>query len=240
MMRSLKRFAGAGVFAFAMSSAAFAAVHYNNVETADGATYVSLYSAGTDYAKVDVLDNTRRRALLSWRTRAGSGNDYAAGVGWGNVAKPRNLYYSIESWKQYSTGDGVVFGAYGWSCNDPGQLNVEFYITESWFQSNQFVPYDNLLKGSVATSHGTYDVYASGAYNRAQRCANGRDFQQVWAVRRGKRSVGTTNVTLEFTTIMNKMDDYAWFKSTYPYLVMGMDGFPGSSGDVTLREVQKD
>jgi hypothetical protein len=134
----------------------------------------------------------------------------------------------------------VVFGAYGWSCNNVGQLNVEFYITESWFGSTQFVPYGNTKKGSVSTSHGTYDIFVSGAYDRAQRCTNGRNFQQVWAVRRGSRSVGTNNVTLEFTKIVNKMDDYAYFKNSYSYLVMGIDGFPNSSGDVTIREVQKD
>jgi hypothetical protein len=239
-MKNLIKRSTLGAALVVASSAALAAVYYNNVATWDGNTYVTLYSKGTEYAKVDIKNNQNRNALLSWKTNAGAGNDYAAGVGWANVAKPKNLYYSIDDWKAWATGDGVVFGAYGWSCNDPGQNNVEFYITEAWFGGGQFVPGSTSKKGFVDTNHGRYDIYVGGALNRDQRCTNGRSFQQVWAVRQGARSVGKTNVTLEFTTIVNKMDDYAFFKNTYSYLVMGIDGFPGSSGDVTLKEVQKD
>jgi hypothetical protein len=237
-MKRIYKYGAAALGMIGAATGLYAADHFNNGTGTDRGYFWTIYNQGTEYARINVLNNTGK-ALISWKTNFGSGNDFAGGIGWERKAKPNNIFYSIASWKNYAVGDNAVFGAYGWSCNNAGELNVEFYITEAWFGGGRFVPGDGAqLKSNITLDGDTYDIYVTGGIKRAQRCTNGRNFQQVWAVRRNKRSVGATAVTMSFSKFIAKMDDYAFFRN-YDYLVIGIDGFQGSSGDVTLGSLSR-
>lgn len=241
-----------------LATAVYAQVHYNNYRGQDGGTYVNLYSNfptnSLQYAKVDVTDPNNRGATLSWSTSTNSGSDYVGAVGWEKISQPRNFYYGVSQWRAFAVGDNAVFGAYGWDCDTGKPWNIEFYIVEAWFASGTFVPRDtnnkelpnrgNPVKLTQDGKAAQYNIYSdSSDRNFADACGNNtKPFRQIWAVRTAKRSVGKTAVTLQVSTMMNRMKQEADYplNGTFEYIVMGIDGFRGSKGDVGLTKVDRD
>ena len=257
-MKTTYKVAAGAVLAISIATSAMAAQFYNNYRGQDGDTYVNHYSNFTTnnqvYASVNVTDNKKRTATLSWSTSTNSGSDYVGSVGWEKITRPKNFYYGISKWANYANGDGAVFGAYGWDCNTGKNWNIEFYVVEAWFGSGAFRP--RAPDGTLLPDRGKpvkliqegksvqYNIYSDTAdRNFDDACGdNTKPFRQIWAVRSAKRAVGTTAVTLPMTTIMNRMDDEADYPlgGTFEYIVMGVDGFRGSKGDIGLTKVDRD
>ncbi len=226
-----------------LASAAIAANHTGNGEGNDGVTFWTIFSQDVNSSSINVTSKTSRNFTLTWDNKNVDSADYATGGGWSNVARPKSLSYNIQNWSITRTGSSGMFGVYGWSCpinaGIKGQDNVEFYIAESSINGQQFVPFDTTFKTSVSASGGTYKIYQSPSYNRANACGSGQRFQQIWAVRTGNRSVGKTNVSLDFKKISEVMDNYGYFTNSFRYLVIGVDVFKNTKGTISVGSVNK-
>jgi hypothetical protein len=248
-----------------VSSAAYAANHTSNGEGTDGNTFWTVFKQDTNSGGINVTDGNNRAFTLTWDNKDVDSADFATGGGWANVDRPNNIFYSITKWSINRTGSNGSFGVYGWSCpSDQGikvpgtnnfYTNVEFYVTESSINGKQFVPFDTSFKKDVLVDQGfrnsngsikyvTYKIYTSPTYTRANACRNQSNgqaypFQQVWAVRQGNRSVGTSAVTLDFKKLSEVMDDYGYFTFNLRYLVVGIDAFRNTKGEIGVGPVNK-
>jgi hypothetical protein len=232
-----------------ITGAVYAANHTSNGEGVDGNTFWTVYKNDTNSGGINVTDGKKRAFTLSWDNKDVNSADFATGGGFSYVDRPKTIYYSITKWSIERSGSNGSFGVYGWSCPTDqgitGHNNVEFYITESSINGRQFVPYDTTYLKDVKASGATYKIYSSPSYTRANACKrkpNGQDypFKQVWAVRQGNRPVGTKAVGIDFSTLSNVMDDYGYFTNNLRYLVVGIDAFRNTKGEIGVGSVSKD
>jgi hypothetical protein len=242
----------AALAAVLITGTAYAANHTSNGEGNDGNTFWTVFKQDTNSGGINVTDGTNRAFTLSWDNKNVDSADYATGGGFSNVDRPNNIFYSITKWSITRNDGNGSFGVYGWSCpTDQGVSgfdNVEFYITESSINGKQFVPFDTTFKKDVVLRQDgknvTYKIYDSPSYTRANACQNRTNgaaypFKQVWAVRQGNRSVGTTTVALDFKTLSNALDDYGYFTFNLRYLVVGIDTFKNTKGEIGVGPVSK-
>jgi Glycosyl hydrolases family 11 len=253
----------AAMAAALITGTAYAANHTSNGEGTDGSTFWTVFKQDTNSGGINVTDGARRAFTLTWDNKDVDSADFATGGGFKDVNRPNNVFYSITKWSISRTGSNGSFGVYGWSCPSdqgikiPGTNtfydNVEFYVTESSINGQQFVPYDTTFKKDVLVDQGfkkangsiqyiTYKIYESPVYRRANACRNQSNgqaypFKQVWAVRQGNRSVGTSAVTLDFKKLSEVMDDYGYFTYNLRYLVVGIDAFRNTKGEIGVGPV---
>jgi hypothetical protein len=234
--------------AVGLASAAFAANHTGNGEGIDGVTFWTIFSQRVNSSSINVTSPTKREFTLAWDNQDVNEADYATGGGWRDVNRPTTVKYSLNGWKIDRVGSDGAFGIYGWACNNVGSNdNVEFYIVDAWLSgAAEFKPFDNFrqLNSSgkqvqVATTHGTYRIWQSPSYSRANACPGSKKFHQVWAIRTAKRSVGTTEVPIDFKKLSEVMDNYGYFTNNLRYLVVGVDAFRNTKGTIKVRSVNK-
>ncbi len=240
--------------AAALATAVYAADHTSTGEGPDGDTFWTLYKYNSISGGVNVYDGRYRSGKISFENPNRGDTDFVGGMGWQNVNYPSNLFYKVTSWTWQTDAafdNRGVFGAYGWSCakrDGFSDKNVEFYVIDNWLGKNQYVPYYNGSRMSpvsnVAANGATYDIYQSGSLNRANACGgDDQTFLQLWAVRRGKRSLinasgGIAN-SIDFKTIGGAMGRYGYLTYNMRYLVVGVDVFQAAKGQVTLQYVDK-
>jgi hypothetical protein len=76
-MRSLFKFGAAALATVGIATGVYAAQHYNTGFGTDRNYFWTIFAKGTEYAGVNVLNNTGK-ATFSWKTNVGAGNDFAA------------------------------------------------------------------------------------------------------------------------------------------------------------------
>jgi Glycosyl hydrolases family 11 len=259
----MKKIVAAALCAASIPAALYAANHPDNGEGIDGSTFWTVFRQDNNSGAINVTDAAKRAFTLTWDNKDVDSADFATGGGFKDVNRPNNIFYSITKWSIARAGSNGSFGVYGWSCpSDQGikipgtnvfYNNVEFYITESSINGQQFVPFDTVFQKDVKIDQGfktrtgavqliTYKIYTSPVYRRANACRNDQNgqaypFHQVWAVRQGNRNVGTSAVTLDFKTLSEVMDDYGYFTFNLRYLVLGIDAFRNTKGEIGVGPV---
>ena len=251
----MKKFPKYGLLAIGMvgiATAAYAAEYKLNAGGNQGNTFYTVYTNGlSNYGSVNVTGQNSRGGTLNWDNKNNTSANYVSGLGFGyDVPRPKTVKYSMNGWSIKRSGKGA-FGVYGWACNNANVNgkkpdNVEFYIVDAWINGDkEYIPYDswrekkNSQQVVVSTSHGDYRIWQSNAYTRDGACGKGLKFHQVWAVRTAKRSVGKTEVPVDFAKISGVMDDYGYFTNTLKYYVVGLDTSGNTAGKITIQSVNR-
>jgi hypothetical protein len=232
-----------------IAAAAYAANHTATGEGQDGGTFWTLFKSETRSGGVNVTNASSRGATISWVNNDSPAADFVGGVGWRDVNFPNNVSYNVTSftWPTTTAFDNRgVFGIYGWSCpigQGVSDKNVEFYVVDNWLGTNQYVPFDGptrmTAKETIRANGADYKIYQSSTYDRANACGPGQRFFQVWAVRQGKKTLNRNGTNVDFKTIGGAMSKYGYFTSNLRYLVVGVDAFQNTSGNVKIGYVDK-
>jgi hypothetical protein len=241
--------------AIGLATAVYAANYTNQGEDVEGQTFWTLYKYNSISGGVNITDNTKRKATISFENPNSADTDFVGGVGWRDLIYPTTVSYKVTNWTWQTTqamDNRGVFGVYGWSCalrDGFSDKNVEFYIVDNWLGKNQYVPYYNgskmIAKETIRANGADYKIYQSGSLNRANACGGSdQTFIQLWAVREGKRSlikspgVGIAN-SVDFKTIGGALGKYGYMTYNMRYLVVGVDVFQAAKGNVSLDYVNK-
>lgn len=240
----------------AIATAAYAGTYYGNALGNEGATFYTIYSSQTNSSSIRVDDARYRAVTIAWDNKNVDSADMVAGAGWGwdNQTMPANISYNIKNWSisRGSDSNNGVFGVYGWSCagadgikraNGTPENNVEFYVIDRWLGTSQYVPYDGssqmVAKETVRANGADYKIYQSSTVNRDNACGVGQNFHQVWAVRQGKKIVGTAGTNIDMRTLGNKIAQYGYITQRLRYIVVGVDAFKNTAGTIQIGYVDR-
>jgi len=120
----------------------------------------------------------------TWETtKAGSGFNNLAGVGWSSGKASRKIGYNLGVWRHDSGGTGCSYlDFYGWTRSSL----IEYYVFEKW---QNYVPQDGTKVGTLSSDGATYTYYYKSA-NGPNIDGSGA-FKQVISVRGSQRQSGT-------------------------------------------------